>query len=95
MKLVKVNRYALPNVLAGRDLAPELIQHDCTADKLAAAVLQWFEHPDCVAGLHDDDRRLHLELRRDASASAAEAVARLLAQREPGTGNRESEEAGS
>ena len=66
-----------------------------TADKLAAAVLQWFEHPDCVAGLHDDYRRLHLELRRDASASAAEAVARLLAQREPGTGNRESEEAGS
>ena len=95
LKLVKVNRYALPNVLAGRDLAPELIQHDCTADKLAAAVLQWFEHPDCVAGLHDDYRRLHLELRRDASASAAEAVARLLAQREPGTGNRESEEAGS
>ena len=95
LKLVKVNRYALPNVLAGRDLAPELIQHDCTADKLAAAVLQWFEHPDCVAGLHDDYRRLHLELRRDASASAAEAVAGLLAQREPGTGNRESEEAGS
>ena len=78
--LLKVNRYALPNVLAGRDLAPELIQQDCTPESLANAVLQWFEHPDCVAGLEDDYRRLHLELRQDASASAAEAVGLLLAQ---------------
>ena len=78
--LLKVNRYALPNVLAGRDLAPELIQQDCTPESLANAVLQWFQHPDCVAGLHDDYRRLHLELRQDASASAAEAVGLLLAQ---------------
>lgn len=76
--LLKVNRYALPNVLAGRDLAPELIQQDCTPENLANAVLQWFEHPDCVPGLEDDYRRLHLELRQDASARAADAVAGLL-----------------
>ncbi len=76
--LLKVNRYALPNVLAGRDLAPELIQQDCTPERLANAVLQWFEHPDCVAGLQDDYHRLHLELRQDASARAADAVAGLL-----------------
>ena len=76
--LLKVNRYALPNVLAGRDLAPELIQQDCTPERLANAVLQWFEHPDCVTGLQDDYHRLHLELRQDASARAADAVAGLL-----------------
>ncbi len=36
--LIKVDRFALPNILAGRDLAPELMQHDCTPDKLAAAI---------------------------------------------------------
>jgi lipid-A-disaccharide synthase len=76
--LLKVNRYALPNVLAGKDLAPELMQHDCTPDKLAAAVTQWFEHPQGVSGLQDDYLRLHQELRQDASARAAEAVAGLL-----------------
>ncbi len=78
LKLVKVDRYALPNVLARRDLAPELIQHDCTPERLAAAVLRWFQHPGHVPGLQDDYRRLHLELRQDASARAADAVAELL-----------------
>lgn len=76
--LLKVDRYALPNVLAGRDLAPELMQHDCTPEKLAAAVLHWFEHPDQVAELQVTYQALHDELRRDASASAAAAVAGLL-----------------
>ena len=76
--LIKVNRFALPNVLAGKDLAPELIQHDCTADNLAAAVRNWFEHPDCVSGLQDDYQQLHQQLRQDASARAADAVAGLL-----------------
>ncbi|MCL7714301.1 lipid-A-disaccharide synthase [Stenotrophomonas mori] len=79
LKLVKVDRYALPNVLAGRDLAPELIQHDCTPERLSAAVLDWFQRPDRVAGLQDPYQRLHLQLRQDASARAADAVAGLLA----------------
>jgi lipid-A-disaccharide synthase len=75
--LIKVNRYALPNVLAGEDLAPELIQDDCTPDKLAAAVLHWFGSPAEVAALQPKYLALHEQLRRDASASAAEAVASL------------------
>lgn len=76
--LLKVDRYALPNVLAGKDLAPELMQHDCTPEKLASVISQWFEHPECVSGLQDDYLRLHHELRQNASARAAEAVAGLL-----------------
>ena len=81
--LIKVKRYALPNVLAGHDLAPELIQQDCTPERLAAAVQHWFEHPEQVAGLQDDYQRLHLQLRQDASARAADAVAELLLQSTP------------
>lgn len=88
--LIKVSRYALPNVLAGKDLAPELMQHDCNADNLAAAVRDWFEHPERVAALQADYLKLHQQLRQDASARAADAVAELLA----GRGNRESQGAG-
>ncbi len=75
--LLKVDRYALPNVLAGEDLAPELMQDDCTPDRLAAAVLHWFNSPGAVAALQPRYLELHRQLRRDASASAAAAIAGL------------------
>ncbi|KAF1708568.1 lipid-A-disaccharide synthase [Pseudoxanthomonas kalamensis DSM 18571] len=76
--LLKTDRYALPNVLAGADLAPELMQEDCTAEALSAAVLHWLSDPGAVAGLQARYRELHLALKQDASARAAEAVAELL-----------------
>ena len=75
--LIKVDRYALPNVLAGKDLAPELIQDDCTPERLAEAVLRWFQSPRAAAALQPEYLALHESLRRDASASAAEAIASL------------------
>ncbi|MEV5118122.1 lipid-A-disaccharide synthase [Stenotrophomonas indicatrix] len=76
--LIKVDRFALPNILAGQDLAPELMQHDCTPEKLAAAVQQWFDHPQRIADLQGTYTRLHERLRRNASARAADAVGELL-----------------
>jgi len=76
--LIKVDRFALPNILAGQDLAPELMQHDCTPDRLAAAIQQWFDHPQRVIDLQDTYVRLHERLRRNASARAADAVGELL-----------------
>ncbi|MCW0452085.1 Lipid-A-disaccharide synthase [Xanthomonas sacchari] len=88
--LLKVDRYALPNILAGRDLAPELMQDACTPDGLAAALLHWLRNPQAVAALQPEYERLHLLLRQDASARAADAVLELLEGRESGIGNRES-----
>ena len=76
--LLKVDRYALPNVLAGRTIAPELMQDDCTPAALADAVLAWFADDGAVRSLEPVYRDLHLALRRDASASSAEAIAGLL-----------------
>nr|WP_245559627.1 lipid-A-disaccharide synthase [Luteimonas mephitis] len=81
--MLKVDRYALPNVLAGADLAPELMQADCTPDRLAEAVLGWFRNPDSMASLQARYRGIHLELRQDASSRAAEAVAGLIASPTP------------
>jgi lipid-A-disaccharide synthase len=79
--MLKVDRYALPNVLAGADLAPELMQGDCTPDRLAEAVLGWLRNPGTVASLQARYRGIHEELRQDASARAADAVAGLLGER--------------
>jgi lipid-A-disaccharide synthase len=76
--MLKVDRYALPNVLAGADLAPELMQADCTPDRLADAVLGWLRNPESVASLQSRYREIHEELRKDASSRAAEAVAGLV-----------------
>jgi len=76
--MLKVERYALPNVLAGRDLAPEFMQDACTPDALATALEPILARGD-DAGLQAEYHRLHLALRRDASESAADAIAQLLA----------------
>jgi len=77
LKLLKVQRYSLPNVLAGEALVPELIQDACTPERLAAEVLRWFEHPEAVQALQPRFAELHELLRQDASARAADAVAGL------------------
>ena len=79
--MLKVSRYALPNVLAGDEVVPELMQDDCTPAKLADAVLHWFRDPSAAAELAPRFMNLHRELRRDASARAAEAVAEVVSSR--------------
>jgi lipid-A-disaccharide synthase len=76
--MLKVERYALPNVLAGEDIAPELMQDDCTPEQLSNAVLHWFREPEAIASLQPTYLRLHEQLRQDASARAADAVAELV-----------------
>jgi lipid-A-disaccharide synthase len=77
--LLKVERYALPNVLAGRDIAPELMQDACTPAALADALEPLLRGQSVDAALLAEYRRLHLALRQDASASAAAAIAELVA----------------
>lgn len=76
--LLKTTHVSLPNVLAGEALVPELLQHACTPEHLAAAVLQWFESPEAVAALRPRFRAIHEALRQDASERAASAVSGLI-----------------
>lgn len=76
--LMKTDRYSLPNALAGEAVVPELMQHDCTPDQLAAAVLDWLREPKRIAALVPRFTAIHADLRRDASAQAAAAVTELL-----------------
>jgi lipid-A-disaccharide synthase len=78
--LMKVNRYSLPNVLANEPIVPELMQQDCTPENLGEAVMQWFRQPEARAALLPRYLAIHQKLRRDASSTAADAVAELMLQ---------------
>jgi len=78
LKLLKTEHYSLPNVLAGEAIVPELMQEACTAERLGDAVLHWFTTPAAVAALQPRWLELHQTLRRDASHTAAAAIAGLI-----------------
>lgn len=78
LRLIRPQLFALPNILAGEALVPELIQDEATGPLLAAAVEHWLDHPAEVAALRERFSALHRELRCDGGRLAAEAVAELL-----------------
>jgi lipid-A-disaccharide synthase len=75
--LSQVSHYALPNLLAGKALVPELIQHNATPEKIGKAVLDYFRHPGKVAKLQQEFELIHNTLRKNASQQAADAVIQL------------------
>lgn len=76
--LVKVPYIAMANLLAGRALAPEFIQHRCRADLLAPALLKLLDDPVRVAEIQADYARIHRELRHAAARVAARAILDLV-----------------
>lgn len=79
--LVKTPYIALPNILAGEALVPELVQEQASGPRIAEAVEGWLGDPARRAALRIRFAELHGTLRQDAAASAAEAIGELLARR--------------
>lgn len=78
MGLIRLERYSLPNLLAGRQVVPELIQEQATPERLGQALLGLLSRPPRERQAeHDLFLGLHRELRRDASRQAATAVLEL------------------
>lgn len=78
--LVKTPYISLPNLLAQKMLVPELIQDKATPETLSAAVMNYFENPEDAQALSKTFAEMHSLLKRNASARAADAVARLINQ---------------
>lgn len=74
--LVKTPYIALPNILAGRLLVPELIQEQAQPDKLFAALKPLLDGQ--TKEQTDNFKTIHLSLRQNASDKAAEAVLKLI-----------------
>jgi len=81
--MLKTHVYALPNVLAGKTLVPEMMQHDCTPEKLAGAVIELFRDANRRDELTHEFERMHLTLHKGggAAASAARAIEQIMAAR--------------
>ncbi|MFE8102625.1 lipid-A-disaccharide synthase [Brenneria goodwinii] len=77
-KLVKTPWVSLPNLLAGRELVTELLQTDCTPDKLAAALVPWLADEHKIAALRATFLDLHQQIRCNADEQAAQAVLELV-----------------
>lgn len=69
---------ALPNILAGRELVPELLQETATPTNLASAITGVWHRTRTDTTYFDTCRELHHQLRRGADAQAAEAVLALI-----------------
>ncbi len=77
-RLVKVPYVALPNLLSGQPLVPELLQDEATAESLGQAVLERLANNAERDRLTTAFEDLHHQLRRTADERAASAITELL-----------------
>lgn len=76
--LLKVDSYSLPNLLAGKKLIAEHIQHNITPDQLGPAIQCFFDQPELAQKLSSTFQDIHQQLRQNASERAAEAVLAVM-----------------
>lgn len=79
-RLLKIQHFALPNLLAGEGIVPELMQEAATPEALAGAMIEIFDNPDSYTELLEQFQRLAGGIRRSASDEAAKAALELLGQ---------------
>lgn len=88
LKMLKTDIYSLPNILArasgidigGGLLVPELMQDDCTADKLAAATLALFKDSERRGAVVAAFEQLHQALRGGLDDHAGDRAAAAIAE---------------
>ncbi|MEY3747054.1 MAG: hypothetical protein RL194_513, partial [Pseudomonadota bacterium] len=64
----------LPNILAGRFVVPELLQHDATPEKLADATLRMINDEALMKDIREEFTRMHQLLRQNTEEKAADAI---------------------
>lgn len=72
----------LPNILCGEFVVPELLQEAATPPALAAAVINWLDAavaaPEKIRHVQDKFSALHVQLRRDTTQLATDAIQKIL-----------------
>jgi lipid-A-disaccharide synthase len=73
----------LPNILAGRFVVPEILQHFATPEALADATLKQLNDEANRVTLNEIFTEMHHALRQNTAQRAAQAVAQVLETRRP------------
>jgi len=81
LKLVRLQYFSLPNLLAGAALVPEFFQHAVTCSNLSGALEHALDDAAYREYLQREFLQVHQSLRAGGAASAAQAVLRLLHDR--------------
>ncbi len=68
----------LPNVLAGREVVPEILQDQATPENLAEALLKLYEDKENAAAIAETFTDIHWQLRQNTAEKAANAVIQCL-----------------
>jgi lipid-A-disaccharide synthase len=77
-RLLKQDFISLPNLLAGREVVPEILQEQATAENLAKAMNERIEDENLIHQLQETFLFIHKQLKRGANEQAASAVINLL-----------------
>ena len=77
-RLIKQDFISLPNLLAGKEIVPEILQEQAIADNLAQAVNERLEDEQLIHQLQETFLTIHQDLKCNANEQAAQAVVNLL-----------------
>ncbi len=78
--MVHTDYIALPNILLGKKLVPELIQENASSKTIFTESLFWLSNQQKVVELQQQFDALHLQLRKNASFLAASKILKMLEQ---------------
>ena len=76
--LVHTNYIALPNILLGKKIVPELIQDNASSEAIYAESLLWLSNHQKVIELQQQFDLLHSQLQQNASFLAASTIVEML-----------------
>ena len=76
--LVHTNFIALPNILLGKKIVPELIQDNASSEAIFAESLLWLSNHQKVIELQQQFDLLHSQLQQNASFLAASTIVEML-----------------
>lgn len=79
--MVSVPFFALPNLLAKKQIVPEMLQHEATPENLSEALLAQLSDKQKQQEIQQCFYTIHQQLKQDANHQAANAVLELIKQR--------------
>lgn len=73
-KIMKINYFSMPNLLAGEEIVKEFIQDDINPKMMANTLLSYLKNPQQHQQIYEKFHQIHQILRLDSSIMAAKAV---------------------